>query len=122
MSFSDTTLNSYDWDWDYKSSSYVHPKTREALTGNLKDEANTELFVLNGKLHREDGPALILYDGTMQWYQHGVLHRTNGPARIYSSNFQEYYLYGKRYDKEEWFEALTKEEKKKVIYEGIQLQ
>lgn len=32
------------------------------------------------KNHREDGPAVILEDGTEKWYQHGVLHREDGPA------------------------------------------
>lgn len=30
--------------------------------------------------HREDGPAVILPDGTEKWYQNGVLHREDGPA------------------------------------------
>ena len=33
-----------------------------------------------GPLHRTDGPALILGDGTESWYFDGELHRTDGPA------------------------------------------
>jgi hypothetical protein len=35
---------------------------------------------LNGKLHREDGPARVCPDGTKQWLLNGKLHRVDGPA------------------------------------------
>ena len=35
----------------------------------------------NGQLHREDGPAVELSDGSMIWYLYGKLHRTDGPAQ-----------------------------------------
>lgn len=51
------------------------------------------IWVLNDKLHREDGPAFThywsdYYDGAIRrpghrekkWYRHGKLHRTDGPA------------------------------------------
>jgi len=31
---------------------------------------------VNGKLHREDGPAMIWTDGTKEWYREGKLYRT----------------------------------------------
>jgi hypothetical protein len=31
-------------------------------------------------LHREDGPAVMFDDGSMEWYFRGELHRTDGPA------------------------------------------
>lgn len=36
----------------------------------------------NGRLHREDGPALIEADGGQSWFKNGKLHRDNGPAEI----------------------------------------
>lgn len=38
----------------------------------------------NGEIHREDGPAIVYGDGTMEWYQHDKLHRDNGPALDWS--------------------------------------
>ena len=35
-----------------------------------------------GKLHREDGPAVIYPDGTKFWYVNGHRHRLDGPAII----------------------------------------
>ena len=49
----------------------------------------TETYLLDGELHREDGPAATMRrtrDGGIAWetwYRHGVLHRENGPAAIY---------------------------------------
>jgi hypothetical protein len=34
----------------------------------------------DGRLHREDGPAVELANGHREWYRHGDLHRENGPA------------------------------------------
>lgn len=33
-----------------------------------------------GKLHREDGPAVELPSGYKEWFLNGKLHRTDGPA------------------------------------------
>lgn len=36
----------------------------------------------DGLLHREDGPAVIMQNGTKYWYRRGYLHREDGPAII----------------------------------------
>ena len=43
----------------------------------------------DGKLHREDGPAVIYADGSKDWCQDDVLHREDGPAVIYSNGRQK---------------------------------
>ena len=55
-----------------------------------------EYWMIKGKYHREDGPAVIMSDGTKKWYRHGKLHRTDGPALEFSSGDIEWWLYGKR--------------------------
>jgi hypothetical protein len=51
--------------------------------------AFTETYLLDGELHREDGPAAIMRrtsDGRIAWetwYRHGKLHRQHGPAATY---------------------------------------
>ena len=35
---------------------------------------------MNGKRHREDGPAVIWANGTKSWYMNGKQHREDGPA------------------------------------------
>ena len=52
----------------------------------------------NGKLHREDGPAVEWSGGgTKFWYQNGKLHREDGPAIEYSSGSRFWFLNGKRH-------------------------
>ena len=41
-----------------------------------------EFWYLNGKLHREDGPAIVCRDGYKEWCLNGKPHREDGPAVI----------------------------------------
>ena len=43
-------------------------------------EHHVTAWCRNGKLHRENGPAMIWSDGTEEWYQNDELHREDGPA------------------------------------------
>jgi hypothetical protein len=47
-----------------------------------------------GLWHREDGPALILSDGSCVYYQHGRRHRTDGPAVDMASGHKEWWIDG----------------------------
>jgi hypothetical protein len=52
----------------------------------------TQVWWLNGKLHREDGPAVIYPDGSQYWYLSGDLHREDGPAVIYPDGTKKWFL------------------------------
>jgi len=69
----------------------VKPTAVEYVNGD-------KYWYLDGKLHREDGPAREYADGEKHWYLHGKLHRENGPAMEYSLGTKEYWLNGKRLD------------------------
>ena len=60
------------------------------VTGNGDKE-----WFLNGKLHREDGPAVEWADGTKAWWLNGKLHREDGPAVEYANGSKFWYLNGK---------------------------
>lgn len=71
-----------------------------------KKERNNEYFMVDGRLHREDGPALIttLEDKIVgeRWFFDGNRHRTNGPAVVvyYDDKLvvmEEWYLNNKRH-------------------------
>ena len=49
---------------------------------------------LNGKRHREDGPAVEWANGSKQWYLHGKAHREDGPAYEYIDGTKEWWLNG----------------------------
>lgn len=56
---------------------------------------------LNGKLHREDGPAIEWDDGGKEWYLNGKYHREDGPAVEYANGIKYWYLNGKQVTEEE---------------------
>ena len=51
----------------------------------------TEKWYLNGKLHREDGPAIKYADGDKVWYKEGLVHREDGPAIEYPDGSKFWY-------------------------------
>jgi len=66
---------------------------------------NKEWRTPNGKLHNKKGPAVILVDGTMEYWRKGKRHRkngrvnhfswNNGPAIIRADGSEEYWRKGK---------------------------
>ena len=44
------------------------------------DEGGNKEWLLNGLLHREDGPAVEYANGAKGWWLHGKCHREDGPA------------------------------------------
>ena len=49
----------------------------------------------NGKVHNENGAAVIYKDGTEKYFVNGVLHRENGPAIKYSHGTEYWFFNGK---------------------------
>jgi hypothetical protein len=45
----------------------------------------TVIYLLDGKIHNKEGPAVIYPDGTREWWINGKRHNINGPA-IYNNN------------------------------------
>ncbi len=60
-------------------------------------EKDRVLWLMDNKLHRLDGPAVIDSDGTQMWFVDGKIHRLDGPAAIYSDGNQEWWVDGKRH-------------------------
>jgi hypothetical protein len=50
---------------------------------------------LNGRYHRDDGPAIIYSDGAAVWYRNGEIHREGGPAVKNARGYKAWYLNGK---------------------------
>jgi len=46
-------------------------------------------WYLNGKLHREDGPAVEWADGHREWWLNGELHREDGSAIEWANGTRE---------------------------------
>ena len=58
------------------------------------DLDGTQCYYLNGKLHREDGPALVIPYVKKAWYLNGKLHRIDGPAEEWDWGTKYWYLNG----------------------------
>ena len=56
--------------------------------------SGTKAWYLNGKLHREDGPALEYSSGTKEWYLNGKRHREDGPAVEHPDGTKYWFLNG----------------------------
>lgn len=57
---------------------------------------------LNGKLHREGGPAIEWANGAKYWYLDGKRHRVDGPAIEFANGTKEWYLDDKKYTEEQF--------------------
>ena len=75
---------------------------------------------LNGKCHREDGPAIEWADGSKHWHLNGELHREDGPAVEWADGSKYWYLNGNELTETE-FNKKTKKpcENKVVEIDGI---
>jgi len=58
-------------------------------------ENGDKYWYLNGKRHREDGPAVEYANGNKYWYRNGKLHREDGPAAECANGNKEWYIDGK---------------------------
>jgi hypothetical protein len=59
-------------------------------------------WYLDGKYHREDGPAVERTDGGKEWYLNGKLHREDGPAAELADGNKYWYLNDKLLSEKEW--------------------
>ena len=56
------------------------------------NKEGTKQWFLNGKLHRDDGPAIEYINGHKKWWLNGKIHRIDGPAVEYSNGSKLWYL------------------------------
>lgn len=80
----------------------------------------TKFWFLDGKYHREDGPAIEHADGAKAWYLNGKQHREDGPAIIHADGREEWWLDGERVT-EDQFKIKTDPVKELTVAEIEQL-
>jgi hypothetical protein len=90
-------------------------------TVKVYNNGDKEWF-LNGKLHREDGPAVEYSNGAKSWYLNDKLHREDGPAVEWSDEYKYWYLNDKKLTEQEHKAATSKPtcEGKIIMVEGKQ--
>ena len=75
-------------------------------------------WTLNGKYHRENGPAIKWADGSEFYYRNGKFHREDGPAVKCKNGYDSYILNGKNYSKEEFNKEIAKRQQKSLACEN----
>lgn len=59
-------------------------------------------WYLNGRVHREDGPAIEYANGDKYWFRNGKCHRDDGPAIEYADGIKHWYLDGVKLVESVW--------------------
>jgi len=73
-------------------------KTRQSLLKSIKEgrtHKGDRFHYQNGKLHRDDGPAIERANGDKAWHLNGKYHRLDGPAVEYTNGYKAWYQNGK---------------------------
>jgi len=60
-----------------------------------KTKTGSTVYTKGNKIHREDGPAIIDFDGGKTWMIEGTRHRIGGPAITETDGTKEYWVRGK---------------------------
>ena len=75
----------------------------------IVDELNTiRWYNEQGKLHREDGPAVEYADGSKSWFRNGQFHREDGPAVEYADGRKYWYINDKELTETEFNNRINK--------------
>ena len=91
------SINTYD-DNDDSDDEYDSVDYSIDSIDDVKEWRNKE-WRINGKRHREDGPAIEGSNGNKAWYLNGKLHREDGPAIEYHDGKNRPLLPKKDYQK-----------------------
>jgi hypothetical protein len=78
------------------------------------DRDGNKIWTLDGKYHREDGPAAEWADGDNYWWLNDRIHRVDGPAIEEANGHKEWWWNGTKFNFAEWLNEnteLTEEEK-----------
>ena len=93
--------------------------------GPAVEKANGDKFwCLNNEYHREDGPAVERTNGYKYWYLNGKLHREDGPAIEHADGSKEWWLNGEEVTEEEHKRLTSKAtcEGKVVEIDGVKYE
>lgn len=60
----------------------------------IDSEGTKRWYDDDGELHRDDGPAVHIYNRYKAWYRHGKKHRIGGPAIYQEGKIKEWWVNG----------------------------
>ena len=86
---------------------YLNGKLHREDGPAVEGAYGSKYWYLNGQRHREDGPAIEDADGSKYWWLNGKLHREDGPALNHLYGSKEWYLDGFRYTEKEFNKKMS---------------
>ena len=98
---------------------YINGKLHREDGPAVEFSDGDKIWYINDKLHREDGPAIDESNGYKAWYINGRLHREDGPAVEYSNGYKEWYLNGKKLTEKEFNDRKQSCDGRVVEIDGI---
>lgn len=87
---------------------YLNGKLHRENGPAIEAANGDKLWFFNDKLHRENGPAIEYADSRKWWYINGKLHRENGPAVEYANGSKAWFFNDKEYTEEEFNKLINK--------------
>ena len=105
--------------WDDRTKWFLNGKYHREDGPAITWDDGTKYWYLNGKLHREDGPAVEYADGTTHWYKNDKLHREDGPALEYADGQKEWWIEDEEFSETEFLQRSKPCSGKKVTVDGI---
>ena len=81
---------------------YLNGKCHREDGPAVESAAGSKFWYIKDKLHREDGPAVEYISGTKEWWQNDQLHRLDGPAIEVFDGTKELWINDVKYTKEEY--------------------
>ena len=85
---------------------YMNGKPHREDGPAIEQINGSKIWCKNGKYHREDGPAIEWADGDKEWYLNNKLHREDGPA-VEKANGDKYWFLNDKLLSEEEFNKRT---------------
>ncbi len=99
---------------------YLNGKLHREDGPAVENPDGIKLWYLKGELHREDSPAVEYANGGKRWYLNDKLHREDGPAVEYANGEKRWYLNGKSVSWKQVFKnAKTQEQELNIIIHAL---
>jgi len=86
---------------------YLNGKIHREDGPAVENSNGDRFWYLNNKRHREDGPAIEYASGDRYWFVNDNLHREDGPAVEYGTGHRVWYLNGKSFTETEFKERMN---------------
>jgi len=87
--------------FDDRTEWYLDGKLHREDGPAIEDANGDREWWLSGERHRVDGPAIERADGSGVWWVDGRLHREDGPAVEFTDGFKVWYVNGKKVSEED---------------------